>query len=531
MRAMSRIVVIDNRTVSMPAPDGAEVGTIAAGGPANNRRSGRLAEVPQFRPLRGGVGPSVPGRLDSRSVPMTRCRIDPVRWLARRAAACRHRKQDAAGRAADKVPAQPGQGNHNGGDRMSNFNRRAMLRASAAAAVVAAGIVTASAAVAAPLTLTWGMWVGSDAEKAAWQHVADMVTAKYPDIKIELQTASWPDYWTKLPTLAASGQLPDIVSLQSLRAPGFASLMTPLDDMIARDKFDIGAFDKSIIGGLSSDGHVLALPYDFGPLLIFYNADMLAKDKVDAPREGWTEAEFRAAAKKLTHDSQYGFGVGGVDQVISWISSAGATYLKDGNLDVTNDKFAAAFQDYVDLVAKDKVAPLLPASGQQLGDLSRGQFAAGNIAMIVDGPWQLINLKNSVKFKIGLAPVPAGSAGAITVTAGSGFGIANTSKHPEEAWKAIQVLTGPEAEQYLASQGRAFAARIDDQKYWYQAAAEGVDNAEAGMNAALKGTVPYVTTANWNTVNNLFEQYEPLALAGKQTGAQVLNTISTLANQ
>jgi multiple sugar transport system substrate-binding protein/raffinose/stachyose/melibiose transport system substrate-binding protein len=151
--------------------------------------------------------------------------------------------------------------------------------------------------------------------------------------------------------------------------------------------------------------------------------------------------------------------------------------------------------------------------------------------MVVDGPWQLINLKNSVKFTIGLAPVPAGSAGSITVTAGSGFGISQTSQHKEEAWKAIQILTGPDAEQYLASQGRAFAARTADQQYWYQAAAGGVDNAEAGKNAALKGTVPYITTPNWNTVNNLFEQYEPLALSGKQSGAEVLATINKLSAQ
>jgi ABC-type glycerol-3-phosphate transport system substrate-binding protein len=408
----------------------------------------------------------------------------------------------------------------------------AALRVTTVAAALLAGSSWIGEAMADPVTLTWAMWVGSDAEKAAWQHVADMVTAKYPDIKVELQTSSWPDYWTKLPTLAASNQLPDIVSLQSLRTPGFASVMTPLDDMAKRDNFDVGAFDKSIIGGLSSDGHLLALPYDFGPLLMYYNADLFKKENVAPPKDGWTEADFKKDAKALTHDQQYGFGVGGVDQVISWISSAGATYLKDGNLDITNDKFAAAFQDYVDLVAKDKVAPLQAAGGgQQLGDMARGSFAAGNVAMVVDGPWQLINLKNSVKFTIGLAPVPAGSAGSITVTAGSGFGISQTSQHKDEAWKAIQILTGPDAEQYLASQGRAFAARIADQQYWYKAAAEGVENAEPGMNAALKGTVPYVTTPNWNTVNNLFEQYEPLGLSGKQTGAQVLATINQLSSQ
>jgi ABC-type glycerol-3-phosphate transport system substrate-binding protein len=408
----------------------------------------------------------------------------------------------------------------------------ALARASALTVGLLGCVALAGAAYADPVTLTWGMWVGSDAEKAAWQHVADMVTAKYPDIKITLQTASWPDYWTKLPTLAASNQLPDVVSLQSLRTPGFASLLTPLDDLAKKDNFDLTAYDKSILGGLSSDGHVVALPYDFGPLITYYNADMFKKAGIAAPAPGWTVADMEKDAKALTSGSTYGFGVGGVDQVASWAESAGAPYLtSSGDLDLTNAKLVAAYQDYVDLVAKDKVAPLQAASGgAQIGDMSRGGFAAGNIAMMIDGPWQLINLKNSVKFTMGIAPVPAGAAGAIGVTAGSGFGIAATSPHQDEAWKAIQILTGPDAEQYLASQGRAFAARIADQQYWY-ANADGVDNVKPAMAAALKTAVPEVTTANWNTVNNLFEQYEPLALAGKQTAADTLATISKLANQ
>jgi ABC-type glycerol-3-phosphate transport system substrate-binding protein len=416
---------------------------------------------------------------------------------------------------------------------MTNLKMRAgaVIRASLLAATTIGGITLASVAYADPVTLTWGMWAGSDAEVAAWQHVADMVTAKYPDITIKLQTASWPDYWTKLPTLAASNQLPDIVSLQSLRTPGFASLLTPLDDLAKRDSFDLTAFDKSIIGGLSSDGHVVALPYDFGPLITYYNADMFKKAGLTPPAPGWTVADMVKDAKTLTSGSTYGFGIGGVDQVASWAVSAGIPYLKDGNVDFGSAKLAAVFQDYVDLVAKDKVAPLLPSSGgAQLGDMSRGGFAAGNIAMVVDGPWQLINLKNSVKFTMGIAPVPAGAAGSIGVTAGSGFGISAASQHQDDAWKAIQVLTGPDAEQYLASQGRAFAARIADQQYWY-ANADGVDNVKSAMAAALATAVPEVTTANWNTINNLFEQYEPLALSGKQSAADTLATIGKLSNQ
>ena len=40
-----------------------------------------------------------------------------------------------------------------------------------------------------------------------------------------------------------------------------------------------------------------------------------------------------------------------------------------------------------------------------------------------------------------------------------------------------------------------------------------------------------MVTPKWNTVNNLFEQYAPLAFAGKQTAAEVLATITKLAAQ
>ncbi len=129
------------------------------------------------------------------------------------------------------------------------------MKVSLTRALLAAALaIVGYAARAEPVKLTWFMWSGSEPEVVAWKHVAALVTEKYPDITVEFQTTSFPDYWTKLPALAAAGKLPDIISLQSLRAPGFAGLMEPLDDRIKADKFDIGSFEPSILKGLSRDG-------------------------------------------------------------------------------------------------------------------------------------------------------------------------------------------------------------------------------------------------------------------------------------
>jgi multiple sugar transport system substrate-binding protein/raffinose/stachyose/melibiose transport system substrate-binding protein len=383
---------------------------------------------------------------------------------------------------------------------------------------------------AAPTNLTWFMWSGSEAEVAAWQHLCAMVHAKHPDITVNFQTASWTDYWTKLPALAASNQLPDIVSLQNMRTAGFAQLMEPLDPYIRADNFDVGAFDKSIIAGLSRNGKIYALPYDFGPWLMFYNRDQFQAAGLVAPDPGWTETEFLKDARALTKNGSYGTAVSVPDAFLSYASSAGASYLTpDGSLDLTNPGLEAAFQSYADLVARDKVAPLFPSSGTP-GDLqANGRFVAGDVAMYADGPWDLINIGHSAKFRVGVVPIPAGKNGSVSLTAGSGFGIATTSRYKAEAWKAIQVLTSPQAEAYLAGLGRAFPARIAQQRDWYGIAARNVDSAQAAITAALQTGKPYLTTANWNTVSSLFGQYAPLAFGGRKSAGQVLTTIQQLA--
>jgi ABC-type glycerol-3-phosphate transport system substrate-binding protein len=406
--------------------------------------------------------------------------------------------------------------------------KRALLAVAAAAAMLG----VAGTAQAQPVKLTWFMWSGSEPEVAAWKHVAAMVTEKYPDISVEFQTTSFPDYWTKLPALAASGKLPDIVSLQSLRAPGFAGLMEPLDGRIKADKFDIGAFEPSILKGLSRGGKQFALPYDFGPLVLFYNHDAFVKAGLQPPKPGWTEAEFMQDAKALTKDGNYGFAVSEPDAFIPFARSKGARYLDaNGELDLTNAGLKQAFSDYAALVSVDKVAPVFPASGTLSSVVANGRFTAGNVAMYVDGPWQLINVKKKANFKVGVAPLPVRSAGSITVSAGSGFGIATTSKNKDAAWKAIQVMTGPEAEKYLAEQGRAFSARTAFQKDWYDTAAQDVVGARDAIEAALKNAEPLTTTPNWSTVSALFLQYAPLAYVGSEKPAQVLETIQKLATQ
>ena len=392
------------------------------------------------------------------------------------------------------------------------------------------GSLFATAASAEQVNLTWQMWTGSDADTKSWQHLADMVTARYPDIKVTLTTTGWVDYWTRLPVLAASGQLADIVSMQSLRMPNFYSLLEPLNDRIAADKFDVAAFTPSIIGGMSVDKQLYGLPYDVGPWVIYYNQDVFDAAGIPLPKPGWTLAEFTDAAKKLTKDGKYGFGI--TPQNYSVLASAwGDKYVNDsGALDLTNPGAVAAADKVIGFAAKDKIAPLVPSSADA-GNVIQGRFYSGNVAMYVDGPWSIIGMKDKVKFKVGSTTLPRGEGELTAVTAGSGFGISTASKNKDAAWKAIQVLTSPEALAYLAEGGRALPARTASQSSWYKVAAKDITNGGEAIDYSLAHSVPYVITNNWAAVENLFNQYFPPAFAGSADAKQTMDAIQSLAQQ
>lgn len=376
--------------------------------------------------------------------------------------------------------------------------------------------------------LTWFMWAGSDLEVQAWQAVADMVEKKHPEIDVTFQSTGYPDYWTKIAAQAGGGQLPCIVGMQSLRVPGLGQLMRPLtDEDLDKNGVKPADFDPTILDALKFDGKQIALPYDLGPYLIFYNKDMFAAAGVPEPREGWTADDFVSAAKKLTTGDKYGFGAFPfIDGVLPFATSVfGAEPVtEDGELQLTDAQFAKAVQWYVDLVQKEKVAPEVPATNDPGWPVN--EFIAGNVGMIIDGPWDLINVKTQAKFQLGVVPVPTGPGGNGTVTAGSGFAVTSHCKAPDEAVKALSVITGPEALGYLGEKGRALPARPSQQQSWFD---NTVPGAAEALKAASATAQPYRSTTKWNQVSQLFQQYGTQAINGDQPVGTWLDSVQQQA--
>jgi multiple sugar transport system substrate-binding protein len=285
-------------------------------------------------------------------------------------------------------------------------------------------------------------------------------------------------------------------------------------------------FDKPIMDGLKADGKQIAIPYDSGPMVIFYNKDLFKAAGVPDPKPGWTMDEFKAAAKKLTGAGHYGLVTSPGDLgVTSWVlTQTGAQPVADGKLNLTDSKFEDGFKGYTDFVRTDKIAPQVPGGNP---DFETQQFTSGKAAMQLNGPWSLIDTKGKVKFNLGIATIPAGPDGSKTYTAGSGFGISRSCKTPDAAFQAIMSMTSEKPLTTLADAGRAYPARTAVHPAWFTAAK--IEGAKETIDYASQNSVPLVTSKNWVQVADLLNRFGTQALNGEIPPDQALKTIQDQA--
>jgi ABC-type glycerol-3-phosphate transport system substrate-binding protein len=373
--------------------------------------------------------------------------------------------------------------------------------------------------------LTFQFWIGGDADKKAWETVTAVAMADHPGLKITVQGTPWPDYWSKIGNQLSNTGAPCIVGMQSLRLAAYGDQLVPMDELMAKYGVKAEDFDKSIFDAMKHGGKQVALPYDFGPLIVFYNRDRFKAANIAEPKPGWTLDDFKKAATALTTGGKFGFSTASIDQeYLSWVLDLSGAEVLDasGKLALTSPAFVDGYKQYVALMNQG-IAPKVSVAGYDGYVSMQSQFQDGSAAMYVDGPWTVISNRDAVKFELGVAPMPAGPGGSKHYTAGSGFGISKQCATPEAAFQAIVSMTSDKALSGLASVGRAYPARPAVSEAWYGAAK--IEGARETLDYATAHSVPWLTPPNWVQVADLFDRFGLQALTGEATPEDTLQTV------
>jgi multiple sugar transport system substrate-binding protein len=82
-------------------------------------------------------------------------------------------------------------------------------------------------------------------------------------------------------------------------------------------------------------------------------------------------------------------------------------------------------------------------------------YFGGTIGLIMEGPWLNSTAENQYPdFEIGLAPVPAGEGGSISVVGGENIVMMANSDNPEEALEFLRFTQSPEYQLQMSTVGQ-----------------------------------------------------------------------------
>jgi len=309
---------------------------------------------------------------------------------------------------------------------------------------------------------------------AAYRESFEAFSREHPNIDVRISVVSYATYFDTLRTDVAGGGADDVFWINNSHLAEYADNGRLMAIAPSAD------WDTSVVGQFTRSGTLWGVPQltDAG-IALYYNADLLERAGISPEQLGAARWDpdpvvdtLRPMLARLTVDAggktagtagfnperirQWGYNAANDLQGINlnYIGSAGGAFTDGDRFAFDNPPTAAAFQYLVDLINTDRVAP--PASDtNDNGDFSRNQFLAGRMAVFQSGTYNLAQVADQAGFRWGVAMLPTGPAGRVSVTNGIVAAGNSATRHPE-AVKAVLAWLGSAAGN--ASLGRRGAA-------------------------------------------------------------------------
>lgn len=326
---------------------------------------------------------------------------------------------------------------------------------------------------------------------AAYRQSFDAFTATNPDIEVRINVVAYSTYFDTLRTDVAGGSADDLFWINNANFSGYADS----GRLMAVEPSP--AWASSVIDQFTRAGTLWGVPQvtDAG-IAVYYNADLLAAAGLRPAdlnlRWGGVDDTLRALASRLTIDTagrqagtagfdasrirQWGYNAANDMQGIylNYVGSAGGTFAEGDAFTFDNAAAVRAFDYLVTLINHDHVAPAASDTNDN-GDFSRNQFLAGRMAMFQSGTYNLANIAQA-PFNWGVAMLPVGPAGRVSVTNGIVAAGNSASRHPDAVRRALAWLGSTEGNEFVGASGAAIPAVLAAQRvyfdYWR---ARGVD--------------------------------------------------------
>lgn len=303
-----------------------------------------------------------------------------------------------------------------------------------------------------------------------WHYMSEDKEGKYVNQAVEEFNNSQDEIWVSAQYLpreelmkqytigVVSEELPDVGMVDNPDHNSYASMGVFEDITDLFNSTEGCNFLEGSIGSCYYEGKLYGVPWGNNCLGLFYNKDLLDAAGVEVPTN-WSELE--AACEALTTDTTYGLAISaigneeGTFQYMPWLYSAGGSVT-----DMTGDGAVKSMEYLNGLIEKGYMSKEVIKWTQ--ADAEK-QFASGQAAMMINGPWQFDGIANDAPdLNYGVTLVPKADDGDYaSVLGGENIGICAGTEHLDEAWTFITWITSAEKSAEICSSIGRYSPRSD----------------------------------------------------------------------
>ncbi len=397
-----------------------------------------------------------------------------------------------------------------------------------------------------------------------------------------IKTDSWDEYYTKITTnmlgriggtigRIAESHIPLMMNKNQLR--DVTSIVTEL--LNKKDENGKAIYNASAFDGVAKNGDkYYGLPSGTQHMVLYYNKTLFdqynkiidmkkdnksideivaetkyTKDRVEHilnenpsltnlayPSGDWDNAstfdEIKDAAKKLsygdTNTRRFGLSAGPYLAYAGMYSKNSGGYNifdENGNSAIKTQPFYDVYEWFDQMLKVDKS---MPTTSDTATASAIDRFLSGNIAMMIDGVWQLHSINEYTEdYEIGIAAIPVKSKQytSYSTTFADRFWSARTSSNPEADDKALKALMSVEAITALSKMQVGGIPVVDSCIDTYLdtlSTSKFANDVDVIKNGALKGVnVPYSTY--YNIVDQRINQKMAVWIGGEMTSTEFVD--------
>lgn len=303
---------------------------------------------------------------------------------------------------------------------------------------------------------------------AANEYMIEKFKESHPDFTVEIEYGG-DDYADKVFTMAAAGNLPDVMLTADIYTAPFVDAGVLMDMQPAADTDEEINFDDTYpsimgLGRVEGDPGLYMIPVSLDNVQVYYNKTMWEAAGAPLPTPEWTWDDLIASCKLVqeAHPDVHCIGIGGAAggggfswwaYIVPWIRGySGDVLSEDGTTStLSSPESLAGIQAYADLWVEHEVA--IPLGSDLGGNCFINQRCA---------TWLSIPIFAGI-FRDGVAGafdwdvevIPGLPEGRFTGMGTFGYAVSSGTKYPDEAWDFVKVLLTPEGQERMLRTYRA----------------------------------------------------------------------------